>query len=69
MDVKRIRKRLGLTQERFAHALGMTAASINRWERGRSNPSPLAMRRIEDFWREELRTRKRKARKKTSPVP
>ena len=25
-------------------------STVNRWESGRSNPSPLAMRQIEDLW-------------------
>ncbi|AVH68607.1 helix-turn-helix domain-containing protein [Nostoc sp. 'Peltigera membranacea cyanobiont' N6] len=37
----------GLTQEQFAATLGVTYTTINRWENGRSKPSPLAMEKIE----------------------
>jgi transcriptional regulator with XRE-family HTH domain len=50
--VRSLRKRLDLTQERFAGRLGVTFASVNRWENGRANPSPLALRRIEDLVRD-----------------
>jgi DNA-binding transcriptional regulator YiaG len=45
--IKALRKRTGLTQEKFAAKLGVTFPTINRWENGRSKPSPLAMERIE----------------------
>ena len=47
--VRELRKRTGLSQEKFAAKLGVTFPTINRWENGRSKPSPLAMQRIEDF--------------------
>ncbi|MHC5729765.1 MAG: helix-turn-helix domain-containing protein [Nostoc sp.] len=37
----------GLTQEQFAPTLGVTYTTINRWENGRSKPSPMAMKLIE----------------------
>lgn len=42
----------GLTQEQFAASLGVTYTTINRWENGRSKPSPLAMGRIEGMLQE-----------------
>ena len=47
--VRELRERTGLSQEKFAAKLGVTFPTINRWENGRSKPSPLAMQRIEDF--------------------
>ena len=38
----------GLTQEQFAAALGATFSTINRWENGHSQPSPMAMTRIQE---------------------
>ena len=46
MDVKQLRERLGLTQEHLAHKLGVTVKTVNRWERGRSKPSPLAAKML-----------------------
>ena len=47
--VRLLRERLDLTQERFAAKLGVTFASVNRWENGRAKPSPLALKQIEDL--------------------
>jgi putative transcriptional regulator len=40
---------MDLTQERFAAKLGVTFASVNRWENGRAKPSPLALKQIEEL--------------------
>lgn len=45
--VRELRKQMGLTQEKFAAKAGVTFPTINRWENGRSKPSPLAMERLE----------------------
>jgi len=47
--IRELRKRTGLTQEKFAAKLGVTFPTINRWENGRAKPSPLAMQKIEDL--------------------
>lgn len=49
--VRTARSRLGLTQEQFAARLGVTFASVNRWENGHVTPSRLALRQIEDLVR------------------
>jgi transcriptional regulator with XRE-family HTH domain len=49
--VRELRLLMGLTQEQFAAELGVTYSSINRWENGRSKPSPLAMQKIEEMLR------------------
>ena len=49
--VRRLRKRTGLSQEKFAAKLGVTFPTVNRWENGRARPSPLAMQRIEALLR------------------
>lgn len=45
--IHELRLLTGLTQEQFAVSLGVTRITINRWENGRSKPSPLAMEKIE----------------------
>lgn len=47
--VRRLRERLGLTQEKLAARLGVTFPTINRWENGRTKPSPLAMQRLQEI--------------------
>jgi len=46
-QIKELRHRLNLTQEQFAARVGVTFTTVNRWESGKSTPSPLAMRQIE----------------------
>ena len=40
--VKYARKQLGMTQAELASALGVSFATVNRWENGQVNPSTLA---------------------------
>ena len=47
--VKQVRTTLKLSQEDFAHELGVSFATINRWENGNYNPSRLAKKAFEDF--------------------
>jgi len=44
--VREVRQRLGLTQEQFASRMGVTFPTINRWERQKAKPSPMARRRL-----------------------
>ena len=37
---------MGLTQSEFADLLGVSYASVNRWENGQSQPSVLAWQKI-----------------------
>lgn len=46
-EIRALRKRLGLTQEEFAHAVAVTFSTVNRWENGHAKPSKLARRAIE----------------------
>ncbi len=39
MDIKAIRKKLGLTQEEFAHKLGVSWGTVARWEAGKGKAS------------------------------
>lgn len=45
--VRELRKRLGLTQEKFAAKLGVTLPTICRWENDKVKPSPLALKQVE----------------------
>lgn len=47
--IKEVRTRLGLTQEKFAARLGVTLPTINRWENGRTKPSPLAVQNLQEL--------------------
>ena len=45
--IRKLRTTLGLTQEQFAAKIGVTVSTVNRWEKDKGKPSPLAMLRIE----------------------
>jgi transcriptional regulator with XRE-family HTH domain len=47
--IRQLRLEMGLTQEQLARELGVTYSSVNRWENGRSKPSPLARQKIEQM--------------------
>ena len=51
MDVKRIREVLKLTQAELAYKLGVSHVTVNRWERGKVKPSPLALLRLRSLER------------------
>jgi DNA-binding transcriptional regulator YiaG len=41
-SIRELRVKLDMTQEEFAHSLGITVSTVNRWENGHSEPSKLA---------------------------
>ena len=43
---KELRRRMSLSQEKFAAEVGVTASTVNRWENERGKPSPLAVKSI-----------------------
>ncbi len=48
-DIKAIRKKCFLSQETFAKELGVSFATVNRWESGKTKPTYRTMRLIDDF--------------------
>lgn len=44
--VKELRRRLNLTQERFASEVGVTYSTVNNWENGKRAPQPFLLRRL-----------------------
>jgi DNA-binding transcriptional regulator YiaG len=49
MNVKQLRKRLGLTSQELAVKLGVSVATVSRWETGRHKPSKLALLRLREL--------------------
>ncbi|GIW41849.1 MAG: hypothetical protein KatS3mg076_2426 [Candidatus Binatia bacterium] len=47
--IRKLRARLGLTQEELAHQLGITVGTVNRWENGRFRPSKLGRSTLREF--------------------
>jgi transcriptional regulator with XRE-family HTH domain len=49
--IRRLRSKLGLTQEEFAHAIAVTVSTVNRWENDHTAPSKLAWKVIRELAR------------------
>lgn len=64
-DIRKLRKQLALTQEEFAHEIGVTFATVNRWENGKSKPSRLAIK-ILAVLDEKTAAARKPSRRKTS---
>ena len=48
--LKNIRTDLKLTQEQLARDLGISFSTLNRWEKARTKPSPLAKQTIINYF-------------------
>ena len=46
---KDVRSQLGLSQEELAHKLGVSFATVNRWENEKASPSRLARAQFQRF--------------------
>jgi len=47
--VKSLREQLHISQEDLAKELGVSFATVNRWENNRTQPSKLAKKQLEQF--------------------
>jgi len=47
--VKEVRRQLALSQEDLARELGVSYATVNRWENSQAKPSKLARAQLESF--------------------
>lgn len=47
--VKFVREKLQLSQEKFASLLGVSFATVNRWERGHSLPTYIAQVKFDEL--------------------
>jgi transcriptional regulator with XRE-family HTH domain len=56
--VKEVRRQLGISQEELAHELGVSFATINRWENGKTTPFKLARAQFDNFCARMVRQRK-----------
>lgn len=48
-DIREIRKKCFFSQEAFAKELGVSFATVNRWESGKTKPTYKTMKLIDDF--------------------
>lgn len=50
-DIKRIRRKAFLSQEDFAKEVGVSFATVNRWETGKAKPALKTMKMIDTYCR------------------
>ncbi len=48
-EIKRVRQSSMLSQEELARELGVSFATVNRWETGRAKPTYRTLRLIDEF--------------------
>ena len=48
-DIKNIRQKCFMSQEAFAKELGVSFATVNRWESAKTKPTYKTMKLIDDF--------------------
>ena len=53
--VKEVRRQLAISQEDLARELGVSYATVNRWENGQAKPSKLARAQLDAFF-ERMKT-------------
>ena len=58
--IKDIRRQLALSQEDLARQLGVSFATVNRWENGKSRPSKLAKAQFDSYCAKMVRQGKLK---------
>ena len=46
VDLKKLRQQQGWSQEDLARKIGVSFATVNRWENGKTKPSRLAQEKI-----------------------
>nr|WP_319491005.1 helix-turn-helix transcriptional regulator [uncultured Desulfobacter sp.] len=52
--VKEVRRQLGYSQEDLARELGVSYATVNRWENGKTNPSKMARNAFNQFCEKKI---------------
>jgi putative transcriptional regulator len=49
--IRELRHNLNMTQENFAHEIGVTFATVNRWENGKTQPNKVAQKVLKQLER------------------
>ena len=52
--IKQCRALKGLTQEQLARSIGVSLNTVQRWESGKTLPSPLAMEKLQEVFEDVL---------------
>ena len=56
--VKEVRTQLNMSQEDLAHALGVSFATVNRWENEKTSPSKMAITVFKSFCKDQIQQKK-----------
>lgn len=48
-EIQEIRRKLCVTQEKFAQLIGTTVVTVNRWECGKAKPCRLYIRELKEL--------------------
>ena len=56
--VKEIRSQLGISQQELANELGISFATVNRWENSQTKPSKLAKNQLKAYCRKMMKAGK-----------
>ena len=54
-DIRTLRHSMSLDQTSFASLIPVALTTVYRWERGETNPSPMALRRLREIREEHSR--------------
>jgi putative transcriptional regulator len=47
-EIKDLRVQMGMTQQKFSHALGISHNTLSNWENGKRPPSQMAVRLLQE---------------------
>lgn len=48
-EILAVRKKMGVTQEKFAALVGTTVVSVNRWENGQTKPCRYFIKQLKEL--------------------
>ncbi len=49
MDVKQLRRKLGISRDALARKLGVTYKTVYLWKKGKAQPSPFALEKLKEI--------------------
>ena len=55
--VRDIREKTGWTQEKLAQEVGVSFSTVNCWERGKRNPQPYLLKKLQELLEEALNSK------------
>lgn len=53
-QIKNLRRVFGWSQQKLAEQIGVSLMTVLRWEKGYTEPSPLALEKLERLWKRKV---------------